>query len=57
LLADPFRLAILTGLRGADVMTQKTFSFTKLLLMVLSAALSSGLVFFLEIGLKGMTHV
>jgi len=38
-------------------MTQKTFRATKLLLMVLSAALSIALVFFLEMSQNGMTHV
>jgi len=38
-------------------MTQKTFRFTKLLLLALSAALSVALVFFLEMNLKEMTHV
>jgi hypothetical protein len=49
LLVDPFRLAILTGHRDADVMTQKTFIFTKHLLLVSSAALSIVLVIFLEV--------
>ena len=38
-------------------MTEKTFRFTKRLLMVLSAVLSVILVLFLEVSLKGMTHV
>ena len=49
LLVDPFRLAILTGHRDADVMTQKTFIFTKHLLPVSSAVLSIALVISLEV--------
>jgi len=42
---------------SGGTMTKKTFRSTKNLLMILSVALALFLVFFLEIGLKGTTHV
>ena len=38
-------------------MTKKTLKFTKQLLIEPSAALPFALVFFLEVSLKGTTHV
>ena len=48
-LTAPSRLPIFTNHRGAVVMTQKTFRFTRSLLMMLSAALAFALVIFLEV--------
>lgn len=48
-LVDPFQLATLTGSSGAGVMTQRTFRFTKHLLMSLLVAFSIALVIFLEV--------
>jgi hypothetical protein len=56
-MANPLRLVIVIGHMAGGSMTKKTFKFTKRLLMVLSAALSFVLVFFLEVSLKGTTHV
>lgn len=49
MLADPFRLAILTDDKSAGLITQNTFRFTKRLLIVLSVTLSFALIIFLEV--------
>ena len=56
-MTNPLRQVMLIGHMAGDSMTKKTFTFTKRLLMILSAALSLVSVVLLETNLKGVTHV
>jgi hypothetical protein len=56
-MTNPLRQVMLIGHMAGDSMTKKTFTFTKRLLMVVSAALSLASVALLETNLKGVTHV